>query len=167
MIYVMNCYPEYGLDVNDIRAALVGKKREHYIPIFDQLEKYGGTRWNWCGFLFSPFWFAYRKLYGWSAIAIFAPFVTGFIIGFILAQIQVSDSVYEHIGKLIGIVFSALFGLFSNSLYKKKIDRLASEAPSNPVDCEGYIKRKGGTNIVALILSIIIYSALYISLSFI
>ena len=33
--------------------------------------------------------------------------------------------------------------------------------------CERYIKQKGGTNVVALILSIIIYSALYISLSFI
>ena len=150
----------------DLRAALIGKKTEHYMPIFEELDRVAelgkgkGTHWNWCAFFFAPYWFAYRKMYGWSAFTMFAPAAAGFLIGIIISIVgDIPESAYELVGRAIGLCFGIFFGIYGNSMYKKRIDKLAAEAPRYPAQREEYIRKKGGVSVVAMILAIIIYVA--------
>ena len=150
---------EYSRDdeIRDLRAALVGEKADHYVPIFEGLDKNGGQSWNWCGCLFAPMWFAYRKLYGWSAIAIFAPTVVGFLIGIVLVATSAGDGVTNVLSRCLGIAFAIAFGVISNSAYKKRIDRLIVEMPEGEEARKRYIDRKGGVSGGGLVLALIIY----------
>ena len=171
----MNHYPKCGSDLSaedakateaaeDIRPALIGKKAEHYIFIFDEIDRAAeikkgkGVHWNWCALFFAPYWFAYRKMYGWSAFTMFVPAAAGFLLGIIISFVgDIPESAYEHVGRAIGIGFRIFFGIYGNSMYKKRIDKLAAEAPRYPAQREEYIRKKGGVSVVAMILAIIIY----------
>lgn len=61
-----------GIPVREV-AAYVRTGVHSYIPKFlrmDRTKKKAG--WNWAAFLFSPFWFFYRKLYAAGAVALSA-----------------------------------------------------------------------------------------------
>lgn len=145
----------------DLRAALVEKKPEHYIPIFDRLEQPGASSWNWCSFLFSPYWFAYRKLYAWAAFAIFVPMIVGFAVAFVMLTAGVSDGVCDAVAKAIGIGFALFFGAKGNYFYKRKIDKLVAEAPSEPSKREQYIKSNGGVSVPMMIVAFILCALIY------
>ena len=161
-----NLTPTGEIVTEDIRPALIGKKAEHYIFIFDEIDRAAeikkgkGVDWNWCALFFAPFWFAYRKMYGWSAFTMFAPVAAGFLLGIIISFVgDIPESAYEHVGRAIGLGFRIFFGIYGNSMYKKRIDKLAAEAPRYPAQREEYIRKKGGVSVVAMILAIIIYVA--------
>lgn len=57
-----------GNSVNDT-AEFVQANAGKYIAKFHKLDKTGKKlSWNWAAFLFAPYWFFYRKLYGVGAI---------------------------------------------------------------------------------------------------
>lgn len=63
--------PTDTLDGNTVgdTAEYVRLGVDQYIPKFYRLEKTGKKlSWNWAAFLFSPFWFFYRKLYAVGGI---------------------------------------------------------------------------------------------------
>lgn len=63
--------PTDTLDGNTVgdTAEYVRLGVDRYIPKFYRLEKTGKKlSWNWAAFLFSPFWFFYRKLYAVGGI---------------------------------------------------------------------------------------------------
>lgn len=63
--------PTDTLDGNTVgdTAEYVRFHADRYIPKFYALEKSGKKlSWNWAAFLFSPFWFFYRKLYAVGGI---------------------------------------------------------------------------------------------------
>ena len=144
----------------DIRALLVGKNTEHYIPIFNDLDTTGGICWNWCGFFIAPVWFAYRKMYGWSVIAIIAPIVIPFIVGFIMAAEYASDSAMDLMSRVLSLGIAIVFGGVANRAYRKRIYRLAKEIPAEENARAEYIKRKGGVNVAAMIIVLVIYLAM-------
>ena len=144
-------------EIKKLRSALIGEKVDHYIPIFEDLDRTGGSSWNWCGCLFSPYWFAYRKMYGWSAIAIAIPLVLGFIIGLMLISYSGdTDTIINGASRLIGIACAIFFGVVSNKAYKKRIDKLVEEAPKDADALNKYIKSKGGVSAGGMILALIV-----------
>lgn len=144
-------------EIRDLRSALVGEKADHYVPIFEDLDRTGGSSWNWCGCLFSPYWFAYRKMYGWSAIAIAIPLVLGFIVGLMLISYSGdTDTIINGASRLIGIACAIFFGVVSNKAYKKRIDKLVDEAPQDADALNNYIKSKGGVSVGGMILALIV-----------
>jgi len=95
--------------------------------------------WNWPAFLFSPFWFIYRKMYAWG-FAILAADIFLNIVG----------------GSLI---MAILCGIFGNYFYMKRVHgyaelnrRLQSEG-----ERQAHSQKYGGTNSAAVVLIIIGY----------
>lgn len=155
----------YSFDQRSIKSALIGKKAEHYIPIFERLDTNGGQSWNWCGCLFTPYWFAYRKLYVWSAIAIAIPVLFIVISTLVLLSLPPGfDEFFGSVAKLAGLVFAVIFGLLANKVYKKRIDKLVAEIPPAGEEREQYIKSKGGVSIPALVIAILINTAFMVGL---
>ena len=148
-----------GDELRNKRASLIGKNVEHYIPIFEKLDQNGGTSWNWCGFFFGPYWFAYRKMYGWVAFALIVPTLVGmaFAIGLFIAG--VGDAATDAVAKFLGYAFNIVFALFSNGIYKKRIDKLVNEMPEDATAKTKFIQTKGGVSVVAVIITIVIYAA--------
>ena len=148
-------------ETRSVKSALIGKKPEHYIPIFERLDKSGDISWNWCGCFFAPFWFAYRKLYVWSAIAIAVPVLFLVICSLVLLSLPMGfDEFFNSAAKAAGLVYAIIFGLLANKVYKKRIDKLAAEIPPAGEEREQYIKSKGGVSIPALVIVILINMAI-------
>ena len=145
-------------DIRSLREALVGEKADHYVPIFEDLDKNGGSSWNWCGCLFSPMWFAYRKMYGWAAAAIAIPFAVSLFL--YLAQAFTYSDVGVYLLGVVRLGLAVLFGILSNKEYKKRIDRLIVEIPTDSIAREKYIKDNGGVNVGGPILVLIILAAI-------
>ncbi|MEA5039505.1 MAG: DUF2628 domain-containing protein, partial [Clostridiaceae bacterium] len=52
---------------NDIDR-LIGTKTEYYLRKFNKFKGQGEkASWNWCAFFVAPYWFIYRKMYGYGA----------------------------------------------------------------------------------------------------
>lgn len=139
------------------RALLIGKNAEHYLPIFDNLDKSGGNSWNWCGFFFSFVWFAYRKLYKWAAIAYLTPLIGGFVLGIILYSTSLDDTVISVILRVIGLAVNIFFATVANGVYKKRIDQLVNEMPKDDAVKARFIETKGGVSVVAAIIIVALY----------
>lgn len=149
-------------EIRSLREALVEKNTEHYVPIFEDLDKEGSSSWNWCGFLFSPYWFAYRKVYAWSAIAIAGPWFVGFLMGIVVysAIPDISDAAVNGLSKILGLACKIIFGVLANKMYKLRIDKLIQEMPADPIQRQQFIQKNGGVSVPAMIISIVVYIAL-------
>lgn len=145
-------------EIRSLREALVAKKTEHYVPIFEDLDKEGGASWNWCGFLVSACWFAYRKVYAWAAIAIAGPLVAGFIMGFILYSSipYISDAAVNGMSIILGFACMIVFGVLANRMYKIRVDKLIQEMPADPMQRQQYIRKHGGVSVPATMIAIVI-----------
>ena len=146
-----------GDELRNKRASLIGKNVEHYIPIFEKLDQNGGTSWNWCGFFFGPYWFAYRKMYGWVAIALIVPTLVGIAFGIAFILAGADDATVDVAARLLGLVVNIVFALVANSSYKKRIDKLVKAMPEDNDAKAKYIETKGGVSVAAVIITIAIY----------
>lgn len=146
-------------EIRSKRTSLIGKNAEYYIPIFEKLDQKGGTSWNWCGFFFSPYWFAYRKMYSWVAIALIVPALVGMAIAIVMLIAGASDATVDIAARFLGFVVNILFALFANGIYKKRIDKLVNEMPEDADAKTKFIETKGGVNVAAVIITVAIYAA--------
>ena len=144
-------------ELRNKRAPLIGKNAEHYLQIFEMLDQRGGSSWNWCGFFISFIWFAYRKLYGWAAIAYLTPLIGGFACAVFLYSSSLDDTVISVILRILGLIVNIIFARVANGAYKKRIDKLVNEMPENEAAKAGYIKSKGGVSVVAAIIMVALY----------
>jgi len=108
--------------------------------------------WNWCAFLFVPFWFIYRKMYKWGFAALAIQFVFSIIGGWG--------------SSLLLFTIAITSGVLSNYIYKQHIDKLVNEgrALSEPGKSQ-HIHEFGGVNKAAMILTLIGYMILMSILS--
>lgn len=80
----------HGEKINGISAedyvTYIGNNSAYYLPRFLKLSQ-GGSRasWNWSAFLFTPYWFLYRKNYLAGGILLFLSLLQTIINNFILA----------------------------------------------------------------------------------
>ena len=118
------------------------KKKDVYLKKFSDLnDKIVG--WNWCAFLLSGIWMLYRKMYlfffGLTAISVIITMLFG----------ELMDN--QVFNLVISLALGACVGLFGDKLYyihaKRKFDKSESY--------EAFI-RKGGTNLLAPIIFIVI-----------
>lgn len=123
----------------------IGKKTDYYLPRFQQLKSQNKqTSWNWCAFLFAPYWLIYRKMYGYGAAVLGAAAVITLLnIPFI---------------SLVGYI---AFGIFANNIYLKHLEEKVRQAKtmSEPFKAQ-FIAKHAGVNILATVLYVIGYGLL-------
>ena len=66
----------YGLE-----KAYIGRNEGCYLEKFRAIRTNSTLiSWNWCAFLFPPFWFLYRKMYQWAAVFGLAPLLLSLVL---------------------------------------------------------------------------------------
>lgn len=142
-----------SIDKNQLRAEIVRKNAEHYTQVFESMDKLNNGSWNWCGFLFGPMWFAYRKMYLWSIITFIGPILIGIILAF--CMINHLDQ-FDIVSRCVSLAISIAFGFIANRIYKKRVDDIIEQLPASETARSDYLQKKGGTNPIAMIIMIII-----------
>ncbi|MBO5453505.1 MAG: DUF2628 domain-containing protein [Clostridia bacterium] len=120
------------------------KNQMYYINNFQQMKSKGNkTSWNWCAFLFSGYWFAYRKMYGIATACLGLNFLF---------------SIIPVIGGLLNLALFICVGIFGNSLYQQYVEtELNTAKTTQAFNKLGYINLKGGVSTGAMWASIGIY----------
>lgn len=130
---------------DDVRCQLVGKNYFYYSTKFSQIaEKSNKSSWNWCSFLFSGYWFIYRRMYGWG-------------IGILAARLIMS-LIPSTLIALFALAFDLALGIFGNYTYMNRIDDLAAETVTmSDIAKQQFYAEKGGVDTKATIISIVAY----------
>lgn len=148
------------------RAEYIKKNVDTYLEKFRKMErKNSGVSWNWCGFLFNTEWLLYRKMYGLFVLFLILPgvvsYLAGYAVGFGLGMMGESMQLIMIMsylaGGLISLISIIIVGMFGNSWYRKKLDKLVAAGEAAETDEEAdKIYRKGGTNLAALIIWLVL-----------
>ena len=122
---------------------MVGTKQEYYIPKFQEMKSQNKkTSWNWVAFFFTPYWFMYRKMYGYG----FATLGVAFLISLINAPIF----------SLLALGGYIVMGIFANYIYMQWLEKNANQVKTmNEPFRTQFIQKNGGVNSTALVLTII------------
>lgn len=134
-------------------ALYIGQNSEYYIPKFNNLKTLNKKdSWNWCSFLFAPYWFIYRKMYGSGAAILGGAFVL---------------SLLGWFGSIIALGGYITFGVLGNYIYMCQIDKkmLQGKNMSEPYKSQ-YIRSVSGVNLTATILTIVGYAILISIINF-
>ncbi len=159
------------------RAEYIKRNVDKYLEKFKKMHR-NNTKvsWNWCAFLFGGAWFLYRKMY--------KCFLLTYLVIYALAIALVAGSALimgeaafldfanwmpvlligsTAIGLFIGIVI----GLFSDSWYRNKVDKLVARGDDAQTDEEWEkAHKKGGTNIPLLIIYLVLPTVIGICSTF-
>lgn len=132
-----NSYGQQQQQVDQDMYTFIQSNQTFYIEKFQKMQMSNSkTSWNWCSFLFSAYWLAYRKMYGIAAAYAGISFVLGLIPG---------------LGAILVLVMSICAGVFGNYFYKQYIDRELQTARSmDSMNKNAYINKKGGTSVGAV-----------------
>ena len=138
-----NYYSQSNGAIDADVVAMVGTKQEYYIPKFQQMKSQNKkTSWNWVAFFFTPYWFMYRKMYGYG----FATLGVAFLITLINAPIFSFLSLGGYI----------TMGIFANYIYMQWLEKHANQVKTmNEPFRTQFIQKNGGVNSMALTLTII------------
>jgi len=166
---------------NPVDKEAVAERLEHQKEFKELVEIYIGPKcynfqkgsFSWCAFLLGPLYFLYRKLY---AVGIILMFMIGGIDFFFTAlspdgayiskNIEMLSnlrgvSIYFIIKIVVLLVFQLFLGItFKKFYYNECIERVGKIKQKNPDlgfnQLTQLVKEKGGTNILAPILAVII-----------
>jgi len=115
------------------------------------------TELNWAAGFFSFIWLIYRKMYKYALLTWLAISSV-----FILAE-WFLPAVPPFFERMINIFVLVLFGMIGNNLYKRRFLAAKEESESlSQSERLDFLKRKGGTNIVAAILVLLLNIALVV-----
>lgn len=167
-------------------AEVVQKGCQSYIPKFQRMAKEGKKNtWNWAAFFFAPFWFIYRKMYGWGILALILCVIIPFIFSYSIVQYtQKSMQVYSQamqqqsgdseseeqsagdlpetpnalqVNQYVVLAVQVMAAIFGNYLYKRHCEKLLVRAKQMSGDERAkFLKSRGGASGLALVLFIII-----------
>lgn len=167
-------------------AEVVQKGSQSYIPKFQRMARQGKKNtWNWAAFFFAPFWFVYRKMYGWGLLALVLCLIIPFCFANQIVQYtQKSMAVYSQamhqeqtgdadseqspgdlpetpnslsVNQYVILAVQVMAAIFGNYLYKRHCEKLLIRAKQMSGDERGKLLRsRGGTSGLALFLFIII-----------
>jgi hypothetical protein len=131
---------EFALD-EDI-VPLIGPKTEYYVPKFKSLMQGNKkTSWNWCAFLFGPYWMIYRKIYTYG--------VATLLIFFVLALIG---------GSILAFAGYIACGVLGNYLYLMSLEKRSLQANMmKDAYKEQYIVKNAGVSTAAAVISVLGY----------
>lgn len=142
-----------------LEESFVGKKYDFYITKWNKLEnKNSKISWNWATFFLGPFWFGYRKMY----IPVLLIGVTYFLVDlfFYLIKYQFSEDNYffDPVQNLLLFPFTIFLSLFGNYFYLKHTNRYINQANLKPFNNEQkkmWLKSKGGTSWISVLLTLL------------
>lgn len=122
---------------------LVGVKTEYYISQFQMMKsECKSASWNWPAFLVTPYWMAYRKMYGYAAAVL--------VVDIIISMI---GSAFLSLLAFGGYI---IFGIMGNSIYMRHLEGKAYQAKGmNEPYKSQFITTNSGVNTTAAILVII------------
>lgn len=143
--YNGNVYTQQVTLDNDV-VQLIGNKSEYYVPKFQELKQLNKKNsWNWAAFLVAPYWFIYRKMYGYGYGILAAVFILSLI----------PALSFFSLGGYIAL------GIFANYIYMSELEKKASQAKAmnEPFKAQ-YMYKNGGTNTTAVVLTLIGYAIL-------
>lgn len=138
----------YASNSNGDISAFIGAKTEYYIPKFNQIKAQNKkSSWNWCSFLFAPYWFIYKKMYGYGAATLGGMFLLNLIGGWFLS--------------LLSLAAYIVFGIMGNYIYMQQIEKHTAQYNmlTEPMKSQ-YLSKNSGTNTTATVLTIIGYAIL-------
>ncbi|WP_312643214.1 DUF2628 domain-containing protein [Hydrogenoanaerobacterium sp.] len=107
-------------------VSYVGKKGEVYTEKFKAIEQKQIT-FNWCAFLFSGNWFAYRRLYGWAVGTILAATFIGIGIAAVLvaplANGTISIGMFTFLSFAVGLLLRLACGFLGDRIYWGRVKK--------------------------------------------
>ena len=131
--------------------AYVGDNAEYYKEKWKahpETEYYKG--WNWSSFFFFLEWAFYRKLYKEAILLYLGLFFLAFVSALILPN-------FDFLGDFIGQIIRLVLGAFANGIYRKKALRVVLQAVDMQEDDRlTYLKSKGGTSSISVVICIVI-----------
>lgn len=129
----------------DEERAFVATNYEYYGPKFVEIRNSNKrTSWNWAAFLFTPYWCIYRRMYGFGAALLGGAFILSFL---------------GIVGSVLVLAGYIVFGFYANYLYLQQIDRkVVVVRGMNEYLRPIYFQKSGGTNTLAVVLTVIGYS---------
>lgn len=135
------------VDVDAQLAPLVGTKTEYYIPRFHMLKTQGKPSWNWAAFIFSHYWFFYRKMY-----------VHGAVLFGILFLLSFHVSVYSS---LLSLGCCVACGIYGNSVYMTHLTgKCAQLKTMTEPSRSAFIAQNGGVNATVAVVAGAVYMVL-------
>jgi Tfp pilus assembly major pilin PilA len=139
------------------RAAVGESKAEYYVPLFYRFDQPAASRvsWNWPAFFVPFFWMLYRRMYG-PAAGYFILYPLTAIILLAVVTALLGEAVAALVYWLVVIGVRVLVPMFANALYhwhiRKRIDKLAGDAPSHEALVQRLIgQSSGGAPVVVAI----------------
>lgn len=157
---------EAFFELQQKRAEYIKRNVDTYLEKFKKMHR-NNTKisWNWCAFLFGGTWFLYRKMYKCFILTYLVIYAVAIAIvagGFILMgemALNIANwSPLIWIGSVaIGLFIGIVIGLFSDSWYRNKVDKLVARGDNAQTDEEWEkAHKKGGTNIPLMIIFLIL-----------
>ncbi len=155
-------------------ATFIGRSHAAYIPKLS-LQQVRGSKiaFSFSAFLFPSMYFAYRKLWKWSALAFLSLLLllvpsalallgeVGVLPGMPVDALRVAGNITSY----VNLASRMLFSLFSLHLYRqdavKKI-RALKEKKLESADYAAALSRAGGVNVVGPILVAAVFIGLYV-----
>ena len=136
----------YEADVIDEDVKnLIGTKQEFYVPKFSQMKQLNKKMtWNWPAFFIGPVWLFYRKMYNYG-----------------LALMLLNIVVDSIMPAAISIAVAAVVGAFANYIYMDYLEKQSLQMKSmTETTKEAFIKEKGGTSGIAILVCFVISALL-------
>ena len=155
---------------------LIQKNKNKYIPKFFIMDR---TKRNFVGnfaaFIAPTLWSAYRRMYGLAIVLVILQFLVPLIAldsvveyyseGVSLARQYVLTDAADH---YIIMAIHLLMGMFANTIYKRRCEQLLTKAKTieNADERALFLKRRGGTSVIAAVLfAAILYTLLNLIVS--
>lgn len=154
------CGEEFEVEYPDERATYIQKNVDKYLSKFDKMNaKDSNTSWNWCAFLFTFSWIVYRKMYKLAVVVMLIMFAVEFAVGSLSIFVDGGKSA-DLLINVVSIGFSIAIGILGNGWYQAKVNKLVEEGAELPAEEKQQHYKKGGTNILAVIILALISGAL-------
>ncbi len=137
-------------DDPELIEAAVGPNYEWYKSKWEAMDaKNSKFSWNWPACLVNVFWFAWRKMWLPMIGLVVALIVLGIIGG--------AGETAARMTTLLSIGISFVTGTFGNHLYRVQTRRLVASTSGLDRDSQiAALRRRGGTSVPALIISLVI-----------
>ncbi|MBM7096780.1 DUF2628 domain-containing protein [Bacillus sp. H-16] len=129
-------------------------------------ERFAG--WNWAAFILSPFWFSYRRMFGWASLYFLVLLVYSFADSFI-PYVQYVTGIEDASVRVIGWLFviaalHLISGAYGNALYAKKIKKsILAKRNQKPDRAQVPLFSQSGASIISAIVAplVIVIFAFY------
>lgn len=152
--YQLSYYNSYATSGVDTEMAIyIGNNSEYYTAKFNVMKSQNKKNTgNWCAFLFAPYWFIYRKMYGYGAAILGGVFIL---------------SLLGWFGSLLSFGGYITFGILGNYIYLQQVEKNVQQgkALSEPYKSQ-HISKVGGVNTTATVLTVIGYAILVSIINF-